>query len=100
MFLLGAEKGGRGKSVRENWPFNRWWFTATGKETGEAINSSSVQTEVVKIGGLQTASISKEIDLADWLLSGRLPQELQWFLKHEQELWEMRPVLEEEGHPR
>lgn len=59
----------------------------------EAINSSSVQTEVVKIGGLQTASISKEIDFAAGVLSGSLHHELWWFLEHRQELWEMRTSL-------
>lgn len=66
LFLPGAEQGGGGREGEEKLAsLTVGNLLPTGKGTRVAINSSSVQTEVIKIGGLQTASISKEIHLAD-----------------------------------
>lgn len=65
LFLPGAEQAGGGSGREEQLALAAGNLLPTGKGTRVAINSSSVQTEVIKIGGLQTASISREIHLAD-----------------------------------
>ena len=96
---------------RAGWWGQRGWGEAgslivgnllpTGKGTRVAINSSSVQTGVIKIGGLQTASISKEIHLADWLLSSRLLRRVMAaFRTQARAFGKWEPVSEEKGSPR